>query len=179
MKQKNLVVSFFSFSSKGILSLIKNLLIYGKSFKNKPIQICIEEFWSALIPMIICVSFNILIAIEVTFVKDKKLISPTMKIVNMIFSPIWPIYTLFLTAITIFKNKINLKDSKNDTDKLKRMSIISNNAHLIEVITESSLQPLVQVFSIYLRLAYYSDVTIVNNELKGALMHSWQKIGQK
>ena len=147
------IVSFFSIS-KGILSLIKNLLIYEQHFKNKPIQFSIEEFWSALIPMIICVSFNILVAIDVTFVKDKKMISTTMKVINMIFSPIWPIYTLFLTSIIIFKSKIYPKDSKKNTDELKRLSIISNNAHLIEVITESSLQPLVQVFSIYLRLAY-------------------------
>ena len=142
-------------------------------------QIFIEEFWSALIPMIICVSFNIVIAIEVTFVKDSKLISTPMKVVNMIFSPIWPIYTLFLTSIIIFKSKIYLKDSKKNTDELKRLSIISNNAHLIEVITESSLQPLVQVFSIYLRLAYSdSDVNIVSTELKAPLMHCWQRIGQ-
>ena len=119
MIRKNLEVSFFSFSTKGIFSPIKNLLIYGKSFKNKPMQIFVEEFWSALIPMIICVSFNIAIAIEVTFVKDSKLISTTMKVVNMIFSPIWPIYTLFLTSIIIFKSKIYLKDSKKNTDELK------------------------------------------------------------
>ena len=165
------------------LSLIKILLIYGRCFKNKPIQICIEEFWSALIPMIICVSFNIVIAIEVTFVKDSKLISTPMKVVNMIFSPIWPIYTLFLTSITIFKNKIYLKDSKKTTDERKRLSIISNNAHLIEVITESSLQPLVQVFSIYLRLAYSdSDVNIVSTEIKGAfdalLAKDWSELGE-
>ena len=133
--------------------------------------------------MIICVSFNIVIAIEVTFVKDSKLISTTMKVVNMIFSPIWPIYTLFLTSITIFKNKIYLKDSKKNTDELKRLSIISNNAHLIEVITESSLQPLVQVFSIYLRLAYSNtDVNIVSGELKGAfdalLAKDWSELGE-
>ena len=92
MTQKNwYIVSFFIFSTKGILSLIKSLLIYEQYFKNKPIQFSTEEFWSALIPMIICVSFNILVAIDVTFVKDKKIISTTMKVVNMIFSPIWPI----------------------------------------------------------------------------------------
>ena len=133
--------------------------------------------------MIICVSFNVVIAIEVTFVKDSKLISTTMKVVNMIFSPIWPIYTLFLTSIIIFKSKIYLKDSKKNTDELKRLSIISNNAHLIEVITESSLQPLVQVFSIYLRLAYSdSDVNIVSTELKGAfdalLAKDWSELGE-
>ena len=133
--------------------------------------------------MIICVSFNILVAIDVTFVKDKKMISTTMKVVNMIFSPIWPIYTLFLTSIIIFKSKIYPKDSKKNTDELKRLSIISNNAHLIEVITESSLQPLVQVFSIYLRLAYSdSDVNIVSTELKGAfdalLANDWSELGE-
>ena len=133
--------------------------------------------------MIICVSFNILVAIDVTFVKDKKIISTTMKVVNMIFSPIWPIYTLFLTSIIIFKSKIYPKDSKKNTDELKRLSIISNNAHLIEVITESSLQPLVQVFSIYLRLAYSdSDVNIVSTELKGAfdalLANDWSELGE-
>ena len=134
--------------------------------------------------MIICVTFNIVIAIEATFfVKDSRLISTTMKVVNMIFSPIWPIYTLILTSIVIFKSKIYLKDSKKNTDELKRLSIISNNAHLIEVITESSLQPLVQVFSIYLRLAYSdSDVNIVSTELKGAfdalLANDWSELGE-
>ena len=131
--------------------------------------------------MIICIALNVLNAIDVTFVKDKDKISTTMKILNMIFSPIWPIYTLFLTSITTYKNKINLKDSKENTDELKRLSIVSNNAHLIEVITESSLQPLVQVFSIYLRLAD-SDVAEANTELKDAfnalLAKDWSELGE-
>ena len=131
--------------------------------------------------MIICIALNVLNAIDVTFVKDKDKISTTMKILNMIFSPIWPIYTLFLTSITTYKNKINLKDTKENTDELKRLSIVSNNAHLIEVITESSLQPLVQVFSIYLRLAY-SDVAEANIELKDAfnalLAKDWSELGE-
>ena len=131
--------------------------------------------------MIICVALNILNAIDVTFVKDKDKISNTMKIFNMIFSPIWPIYTLFLTSITTYKKKINLKDTKENTDELKRLLIVSNNAHLIEVITESSLQPLVQVFSIYLRLAY-SDVAEANIELKDAfnalLAKDWSELGE-
>ena len=131
--------------------------------------------------MIICIALNVLNAIDVTFVKDKDKISTTMKILNMIFSPIWPIYTLFLTSIITYKNKINLKDSKENTDELKRLSIVSNNAHLIEVITESSLQPLVQVFSIYLRLAY-SDVAEANTELKDAfnalLAKDWSELGE-
>ena len=85
--------------------------------------------------MIICVAFNIMNAIDVTFVKDKDKISNTLKILNMIFSPIWPIYTLFLTSITTYKIKINLKHSKRNKDELKRLLIVSNDAHLIEVIT--------------------------------------------
>ena len=131
--------------------------------------------------MIICIALNVVNAIDVTFVKDKDKISTTMKILNMIFSPIWPIYTLVLTSITTYKNKINLKDTKENTDELKRLSIVSNNAHLIEVITESSLQPLVQVFSIYLRLAY-SDVAEANTELKDAfnalLEKDWSELGE-
>ena len=122
--------------------------------------------------MIICIALNVVNAIDVTFVKDKDKISTTMKILNMIFSPIWPIYTLFLTSITTYKNKINLKDTKENTDELKRLSIVSNNAHLIEVITESSLQPLVQVFSIYLRLAY-SD-----SAFDAILAKDWSELGE-
>ena len=52
--------------------------------------------------MIICIALNVVNAIDVTFVKDKDKISTTMKILNMIFSPIWPICTLFLTSITTY-----------------------------------------------------------------------------
>ena len=74
-------------------------------------------------------------------------------------------------SVCIFLRKENERRRKPDIptkDKLKRLSKVSNRAHLIEVCTESSIQPLIQLFGIYKGLVD-SDLTTTktNDELRG------------
>ena len=103
--------------------------------------------------------------------------------VNILLSPIWPIWSLLLTSWTTFLTKIGLSDVEKDKDKLKRLSKVSNRAHLIEVCTESSIQPLIQLFGIYKGLVD-SDLTTskTNVELRGflnaTLAGDWSELGE-
>ena len=68
-------------------------------------------------------------------------------------------------------------------DKLKRLSKVSNRAHLIEVCTESSIQPLIQLFGIYKGLVDIDLTTSKTNvELRGflnaTLAGDWSELGE-
>ena len=106
-------------------------------------------FWCTLVPMVICLALNIMDAIEETFYQANKELSTAEIICNLIFAPIWPIYTLVLMSWALFRSKTNFGKEEENKDELKRLTKISNKAHLIEVCTESSLQPLVQFFIIF------------------------------
>ena len=134
--------------------------------------------------MILSVVFLMLDAIEETFFRDYSTdISTGEKVVNILLSPIWPIWSLLLTSWTSFSAKIGLSDVEKDKDKLKRLSKVSNRAHLIEVCTESSIQPLIQLFGIYKGLVD-SDLTTskTNVELRGflnaTLAGDWSELGE-
>ena len=99
--------------------------------------------------MVISVILNILDAIEETFHEKNRNMRKTKKVCNMIFSPIWPVYTIVLMSWANFRSKIDFGKEEENKDKLKRLIKISNHAHLTEVCTESSLQPLVQFFIIF------------------------------
>ena len=134
--------------------------------------------------MILSVVFLMLDAIEETFYRDYSTdISTGEKVVNILLSPIWPIWSLLLTSWTTFSTKIGLSDVEKDKDKLKRLSQVSNRAHLIEVCTESSIQPLIQLFGIYKGLVDIDLTTSKTNvELRGflnaTLAGDWSELGE-
>ena len=121
-------------------------------------------------------------AIEETFFRNSNDISTGEKLFNILLSPIWPIWSLLLSSWTSFSTKIGLSDIEKDKDKLKRLSQVSNRAHLIEVCTESSIQPLVQLFGIYKGLVESSDLNQTNAELSGflnaTLAGDWSELGE-
>jgi hypothetical protein len=135
--------------------------------------------------MIFATVFLMLDAIEETFFRVYSTdISTGEKVFNILLSPIWPIWSLLLTSWTSFSTKIGLSDVEKDKDKLKRLSKVSNRAHLIEVCTESSIQPLIQIFGIYKGLVE-SDLTTTktNDELSGflnvTLTGNWSELGER
>ena len=95
--------------------------------------------------MILAGIFFVLLAIE-ELVNESGTIKRTLMI---IFSPILPVYTLLQKAIGNYKLETEISDTENYEEEVKRLTKISNQAHLIEVCTESSIQPLVQLFSIF------------------------------
>ena len=133
--------------------------------------------------MILSVVFLMLDAIEETFFRDYSTdISTGEKVINILLSPIWPIWSLLLTSWTSFSTKIGLSDVEKDKDKLKRLSQVSNRAHLIEVCTESSIQPLIQIFGIYQGLIESSALSKTNDEWSGflnaTLAGDWSELGE-
>ena len=95
--------------------------------------------------MIIAVMFFMLFGFE----ESQNETGRARKILLIVCSPILPVYTLLAKSWTSYKIETEFHDAENDKDELKRLTRISNQAHLIEVCTESSLQPLVQLFSIF------------------------------
>ena len=132
--------------------------------------------------MIISVILNILDAIEETFNEANKELTISKKICNMIFSPIWPIYTLVLMSWAQFRSKTDDGKEEKHKEELKRLTKISNHAHLIEVCTESSLQPLVQFFIIFLALIGRNVTSDAKNEVtsfyNATLAKDWSKFGE-
>ena len=122
-------------------------------------------------------------AIEETFFRNSNDISTGEKVFNILLSPIWPIWSLLLTSWTSFSTKIGLSDVEKDKDKLKRLSQVSNRAHLIEVCTESSIQPLIQIFGIYKGLIETSALSKTNDEWNGfvnaTLAGNWSELGER
>ena len=95
----------------------------------------------------------------------------------VLFSPILPVYALFMKSYSNFKLLTSSKDRENRKDQLKRLTKVSNQAHLIEVCLESSLQPIVQLFSIYagLREAYSSHE--LTKTFTSVLEQDWSTLG--
>ena len=103
------------------------------------------------------------------------------KILLILFSPILPVYTLFARSWTNYKLETQLNEAENDKDELKRLTRMSNQAHLIEVCTESTLQPLVQLFSIFSGLmeAYSRQENTKWDETIDALLAAnWSRVIQ-
>ena len=134
-------------------------------------------FWCTLVPMMIGVAFFALYSIEESQM-EKRI---RRKILLIFFSPILPVYTHFVRSWTAYQLETQLNEAENDKNELKRLTRNSNQAHLIEVCTESSLQPLVQLFSIFSGLmeAYSSQENTKWDETIDALLAAhWSKVIQ-
>jgi len=81
----------------------------------------------------------------------------------------------------LFRSKTNFGKEEENKDELKRLTKISNKAHLIEVCTESSLQPLVQFFIIFSALLPNDVTSDASNTIKNAinllLEKNWAELG--
>ena len=125
--------------------------------------------------MIIAVMFFMLFGFE----ESQNETGRARKILLIVCSPILPVYTLLAKSWTTYKIETEFHDAENDKDELKRLTRISNQAHLIEVCTESSLQPLVQLFSIFSGLmeAYSKQENTKWDETVDALLAAdWSKV---
>ena len=125
-------------------------------------------FWSTLVPMIIASCFYLLEAIEEAFYKPKKYDCWQMFFMILCF-PIWPVYSLFLSSWAIFKSKTNSRDPEEEEEILKECTKMSNHGHLIEVSTESALQPLIQLYTIYIGLIMSSDLSGIDTNWQALL----------
>ena len=114
-------------------------------------------------PIILCCMFNFTSAIEF-LKKTGRHFSKSIKFLIMVFSPLWLLLTSVYGAFEEMENKLNLKlkkqvfhkakkekeedtvedDVKNDTDDDASKWI--NESKMIEVCTEASLQPILQLY---------------------------------
>ena len=107
-------------------------------------------FWYALIPIIIPCSLNLIEAIS--FVKMKESVfSFATKILIIVFSPLWLIIVFIYGCFEGLKKELRQK-SEDDSEKL------INDAKMIEVCTEASLQPILQLYLFFLSLLCSTDL---------------------
>ena len=105
----------------------------------------IECFWYTLVPIIIPCFLNGIEAIS--FVKMKESVfSFATKILIIVFSPLWLIIVFIYGCFEGLKKELKQK-SEDDSEKL------INDAKMIEVCTEASLQPILQLYLFLLLLA--------------------------
>lgn len=127
--------------------------------------------------MIISSGFYLLEAIEEAFYKENTH-GCVEKFFMILCFPIWPVYSIVASSCKIFKSKIDSSDPEKEEGKIKKLTKMSNRGHLIEVCTESALQPLVQLYSIYIGLMT-ADFTRTNSDWKdtlGCFMSKFSKI---
>ena len=122
-----------------------------------------ECFFLTFGPIILCCMFNFTSAIEF-LKKTGRHFAKSIKFLIMVFSPLWLLLTSVYGAFEEMEKKLNLKlkkqvfqktkeekeedtaedDTKNDTDDDASKWI--NESKMIEVCTEASLQPILQLY---------------------------------
>ena len=112
---------------------------------------------------------------EVFYQEDGKKMALLEKIFTMILSPIWPVYTLIKTTWKQFYAETVSKDPKKDNEEIKDLAKLSNRAHLIEVCFESSLQPLIQLHVILIKIIEQNLINNENFDWMEAMTAFWQK----
>ena len=95
---------------------------------------------------------------EVYCPTTKKKMSTCEKVWTILLSPIWPILILAKSSWKEYCYEASSTKSKEDKKEIEKLTILSSNAHLIEVSVESSLQPLVQLHVILKQICIHNII---------------------
>ena len=110
----------------------------------------INCFLYTLVPIIIPCCLNGIEAISFVVKKERELSIP-IKIIIVVFSPLWLIIVFIYGSSEGLKKKLRQK-SDDESEKL------INEAKMIEVVTEASLQPILQLYLFLLSLLCSTDL---------------------
>ena len=100
--------------------------------------------------MVFTMSIYVLESAQQAFCDDSITKKSIEKFFMILMSPIWPVFTVIKTCWKQFQCEAfsSNETTKKDNEKIEKLAKISNRAHLIEVVFESSLQPLIQLHAI-------------------------------
>ena len=135
-------------------------------------------FWGTLAPMLLTAVMFVLEAIEEVYCPTtKNKMSTCEKVLTILLSPIWPILILAKSSWKQYCYEASSTKSKEDKKEIEKLTILSSNAHLIEVSVESSLQPLVQLHVILKQICMHNNIEGQKTHLdwSQAMEEFWKK----
>ena len=126
--------------------------------------------------MLLTLMMFVLEAIEEVFYGEhSKKMKPREKIFKLLVAPIWPVFTSFKTSCKQFHAETISENPKKEKEAIKKLTNISNRAHLIEVCMESSIQPLVQLHVILTQVICQNITKYAQFDWVEALTAFWKK----
>ena len=90
----------------------------------------------------------------------QKILKVVVKIIiNVSASLVWPIIAFSTQTLSRYKFQVSdtSKKAGSHLDNLKSADILGTRVHMIEVVTESSIQPLFQLYIVFFDLIYWMD----------------------